>query len=934
LLLLLIVLPFAPPALAQPSQLDPTITQVAAGAFHTCALATAGGVTCWGRNGDGQLGDGSTTDRSTPVDVSGLASGMTAITAGGAHSCALSTVGGVKCWGFNGYGQLGDGSTTNRLTPVDVSGLASGVTAILAGDGYTCALTTVGAVKCWGDNGYGQLGDGSNTNRLTPVDVSGLASGVTAMAAGIFHTCALTTAGGVKCWGWNGYGQLGDGSTTNRLTPVDVSGLASGVAAMAAGQHHTCALTPGGGVKCWGRNIYGQLGDGSTTNRLTPVAVSGLTSGVAAMAAGTNHTCALSTAGGVKCWGNNRIGQFGDGSTTNRLAPVDVSGLASGVTAIAAGGSHTCTLTAGGGVKCSGNNGNGRLGDGSTTNRLTPVDVSGLASGVTAMAAGIFHTCALTTGGGVNCWGFNGLGQLGDGSTTGRLTPVDVSGLASGVIAISAGSNHTCALTTAGGVKCWGFNFVGQLGDGSTTGRLTPVDVSGLASGVTAIAAGGDHTCVLSTGGGVKCWGYNGNGELGDGSTTNRLTPVDVSGLASGVTAIAAGGSHTCALTTGGGVKCWGDNFYGQLGDGSTTNQLTPVDVSGLASGVTAIAAGDAYTCALTTAGGVKCWGRNASGQLGDGGTTGQLTPVDVSGLASGVTAIAAGGYHTCALSTGGGVKCWGRNASGQLGDGSFAGRLTPVAVSGLASGVTAIAAGGYHTCALATAGGVKCWGYNLYGALGDGSGTDRSTPVDVLRGQSISFTPPIRLVVGAPAVTLSASATSTLAVSFDTWTPTTCTVSGNTVTAIAPALCGIRASQAGNGNNAAAPQKLALVNVVATLNVDLSAVATRYHALTDGLILMRFMKGISGAALTVGASVPGAAVTDPVAIASNLALMGTLLDIDGNGAIDPATDGLLIMRYMLGLRGDALIANALGATPRKRSTAADIEAWLAALMP
>jgi alpha-tubulin suppressor-like RCC1 family protein len=661
----------------------------------------------------------------------------TAIAVGGAHTCALTVGGGVKCWGANWSGQLGDGTWASWDTPVDVIGLGSGVRAIAAGGQHTCALTAGGGVKCWGWNYHGQLGDGTTTNRNMPVDVSGLGSGVVAIAAGGYHTCALTVGGGVKCWGWNYYGQLGDGTTTSRTTPVDVGGLTSGVVAIAAGRWHTCALTTGGGVKCWGLNDSGQLGDGTTTDRTTPVDVSGLGSGVSAIAAGDWHTCALTAGGGVKCWGQNSSGQLGDGTTTSRTTPVDVSGLGSGVSAIAAGGSRTCALTAGGGVKCWGSNGLGQLGDGTTTSRNMPVDVSGLGSGVRAIAAGVDHTCALTASGGIKCWGNNTYGQLGIGKFGYRPIPADVSGLGSGVSAIAAGDLHTCALT-AGGVKCWGANRGGQLGNGMWTDSATSVDVSGLGSGVRAIAAGDLHTCALRAGG-VKCWGRNSSGQLGDGTTTSRTTPVDVSGLGAGmIAAIATGGLHTCALTAGGGVKCWGSNLYGQLGDGTTTSRNMPVDVSGLGSGVVAIAAGRYHTCALTVGGGVKCWGQNY-GQLGDGTTADRTTPVDVSGLGSGVVAIAAGEWHTCALTAGGGVKCWGQNSYGQLGDGTTTHRITPVDISGLTSGVVAIAAGSWHTCALTTSGGVKCWGRNTYGQLGDGEFGYSPTPVDVVSSATTS---------------------------------------------------------------------------------------------------------------------------------------------------------------------------------------------------
>ena len=308
-----------------------------------------------------------------------------------------------------------------------------------------------------------------------PTSVRAAITTYTAISAGRWYTCALTTSGGVKCWGQNGYGQLGDGTTTDRTTPVDVIGLTSGVSAITTGWFHTCALTASGGVKCWGFNDDGELGDGTTDGRTTPVNVSGLTNGFIAIDAGGWHTCALKYGSGVKCWGANAAGQLGDGTTTDRYTPVNVGGLATG-DAISAGGWHTCAV-AFGGVKCWGFNNNGQLGDGTTDYRTTPVDVSGLTSGVSAIAAGEYHTCALTSGGGVKCWGWGG--QLGNGTNTDSTTPVDVSGLASGVSAIAAGGNHTCALTVSGGVKCWGDNWLGQLGDGTTTDRRTPVDVFG-----------------------------------------------------------------------------------------------------------------------------------------------------------------------------------------------------------------------------------------------------------------------------------------------------------------------------------------------------------------------------------------------------------------------------------------------------------------------
>lgn len=347
---------------------------------------------------------------------------VTQIATGRYHTCAVTEAGGVKCWGQNTNGVLGDGTTTNRTTPVDVVGLTSGVARVELGLYFSCALTSGGGVKCWGDGGSSQLGNGGVGVSYTPVDVVGLSSGVTNLSLGAYHACAVV-GGGAKCWGSNRYGSVGDNTTTSRSTPTNVTGLTSGVVQVAAGSEHTCALTTSGGAKCWGFNGYGQLGNGTTSLQvLTQANVTGLTSGVASVAALGNSSCARTTSGGVKCWGGNTNGDLGDGTTTNRTTPVDVVGLTSGVAQLSTG----CAVTTSGGAKCWGYNANGVLGDGTTTNRTTPVNVTGLSSGVSSIARGANHTCAIVSGV-AKCWGHNLYGQLGDGTNTGSPTPVSVS---------------------------------------------------------------------------------------------------------------------------------------------------------------------------------------------------------------------------------------------------------------------------------------------------------------------------------------------------------------------------------------------------------------------------------------------------------------------------------------------------------------------------
>ncbi len=350
------------------------------------------------------------------------------LAAGQYHSVALKSDGNVVTWGGNGSGQLGDGTTTNHSSPMAVPGLTD-VVAVAAGRHHTVALKSDGTVWAWGNNYYGQLGDGTTTYRSSPQMVPGI-SGVMAIAAGMYHTVAVKSDGTVMAWGNNGQGQLGDGTTTNHSSPVVVPGL-SGVVAAAAGRYHTIALKSDGTVLTWGYNIYGQLGDGTTTQRNSPQMVFALSS-VVAVAAGDYHTVALKSDGTVTTWGENGNGQLGDGTFTDRLSPVTVSGLG-GVVKVAAGWGHTAASRSDGTVLTWGNNSQGQLGNGTMTSSFNPVMVPGL-SGVTSLAAGTYYTVALKLDGTMVAWGDNSYGQLGDGTTVGRLRPVGVLGFGGSMI--------------------------------------------------------------------------------------------------------------------------------------------------------------------------------------------------------------------------------------------------------------------------------------------------------------------------------------------------------------------------------------------------------------------------------------------------------------------------------------------------------------------
>ena len=407
---------------------------------------------------------------------------------------------------------------------------------------------------------------------------------------------------------------------------------------------HSVEALPASPVRAWGDNQYGKLGDGTTTDRWTPVQVvdpsdpTGFLTGVVAVTAGgAHHTVALLGDGTVRAWGWNNDGQLGDGTTTSSSTPVQVidpsdpTGFLTGVTAVAAGLSHTVALLGDGTLRAWGDNQSGKLGDGTTTDRWTPAQVvdpsdpTGFLTGVIAVAAGSDHTVALLGDGTVRAWGSDGDGRLGDGTGGGSSTtpvqvvdPTDPTGFLTGVTALEAGGGHTVALLGDGTLRAWGSNFWAQLGDGTTTARPIPVQVedpsdpTGLLTGVAAVVGGGIFTVALLGDGTLRAWGVNLRGELGDGMTYMQsstpvqvVDPSDPTGFLSGVAAVEAGGGHTLALLSDGTVRAWGDNQYGRLGDGTTTDSSTPVQVvdpsdpTGFLTGVIAVAPHAIHSVAL-----------------------------------------------------------------------------------------------------------------------------------------------------------------------------------------------------------------------------------------------------------------------------------------------------------------------------------------------
>ena len=694
------------------------------------------------------------------------------LAAGYAHTCAIAaTDGSVACMGQNLDGQLGDGTTDDRLLPVTVIGL-SGATALAAGDRHSCALLATGVVKCWGRNLNGQLGIGkASPNSTVPATVTFPlgTQNIVAITSGYAHSCAIGTFNGatgtVFCWGYNNKGQVDGITQSDKALPVVVSLSAGDTAtSLALGITHTCARTTGGQMQCWGSNSYGELGRNTSGEGMgpayvpKPVSLGGFSvpNGSQMLTAGYFHTCALVVVGGqrvAKCWGRNNNGQLGVGDFIDRPSPAAVTGSIGDLSQITAGSYHTCARTSDG-VRCWGDNSQGEIGSGAFASFASPYFAasSDQFDSTTQLAAGSQHTCGLSLGAQgqrwLRCWGDNTYGQFGN-ETRGFVARPEKVALysADGTIVqaakVAAGDTHTCAITSSNEVQCWGDNRFGQIGDYSSGGiRPTPKSIATGSLIATIVTPGLNHTCATTISGHAQCWGSNTSGQIGDGTYANQLSPkaIDLANPASDIVIndqLSAGDSFTCAVANGGKVQCWGNNAGGQLGDGTnmSTNKAEAIALAGNGVQATKVLAGNYHACALTDGGVIQCWGGNQFGQLGRDTSLETAPykplPVTLSGTNSIAKGIAVGVAHTCALTVEGHVQCWGYNDTGGLGRDCATDCGIPKEVVGLGGiVVVSIVAGEQHTCALTDAGNVLCWGFQS-GGLGNGN-EQSSLPVVV----------------------------------------------------------------------------------------------------------------------------------------------------------------------------------------------------------
>lgn len=679
----------------------------------------SGQLWAWGDNTYGQLGIGTTTNQLSPVQV-GSANNWLQIASGGMYTLGIRSDGTLWAWGKNDQGQLGIGSTTDQSSPVQV-GTNTAWAKISAGFEMTFGVRIDGTLWAWGDNTWGQLGIGSTTDQNAPIRI-GTDDNWVNVSAGGFHGTALKSDGTLWTWGYNAQGQLGIGSTTNQSSPIQV-GSATNWITITAGRLHSHAIKSDGTLWTWGDNVFGELGIGNTTSQNSPIQV-GTDNKWITIADGRESSMGIKVDGTLWTWGRNHFGQLGIGSTTDQSSPVQV-GTATNWVSIAGGMDYGIATRADGALYTFGTNTSGQLGNGTNTASTSPISISIISSDWIQISTGSAHTMGILSNGTLWAWGANSNGQLGIGNTTNQLFPQQV-GSANNWISVSAGGNYTLALKSDGTLWAFGLNSSGQLGIGSTTSQNSPVQV-GSDNTWKSIATGFYHSLALKTDGTIWGWGHNTEGQLGIGTTTASNVPVQGGSNTTWVS-VSAGADHSMALRADG--TAWGSgwNSFGELGIGSNAQQNSWTQV-GSGTTWTSVKAGGGFSLGLISTGRLYSWGWNNAGQLGLGSTTNYNSPQLLTLF--NIVQVTAKWHSASCIGVNGNVIAWGDNANGQIGDGTTTQRTSPVIATGT-SNVVALADNslGDATCGMLRASRTDfcLTGLGTSGQIGNGTTTSQTT--------------------------------------------------------------------------------------------------------------------------------------------------------------------------------------------------------------
>ncbi len=676
-----------------------TWRSVTAGDVHTCGIRTDGTLWCWGSDEAGQIANPD-LEVNSPAQIG--AARWLEVSGRGATTCAIAEDHSLWCFGANINGQLGVGAGHPGLNQV-----AGGPWEHVEAAGlHTCAIATDTTLWCWGDNSYGELGDGTNIGSLVPVPVALEARDHwRSITLGAWHTCGIRDDDSLWCWGQALYGALADPNLApgvSQLVPNRVRGTWVKVA---AGALHSCAISTDGHLRCWGYNASGELGDGTTSQSYLGVDVGGQADDWVDLIAGYEHNCGARKSGELYCWGDNRHGQIpnGDvGDIASTPVPIDPR-VAPWTGAHGLGVDHSCLIDSDNRLACVGGNSDGQLGRGSGTH-LRPAKLDGEWVDVASAEA---FTCALDVKRDAYCWGDSASSALGDGTVKSHQVPTKIAE-AGPWEAISAGGGaacvkrstsrwcwgsnaaqqlgiasapylylpkeitddrfpqsmryHLCSIN-GGALSCWGAAMYGQLGLGDTNVQYYPAPVLVPPVTWTLVGVGNYHTCAVATDG-LYCWGYNGYGELGNGSNVDRHQPtLAVSGT---FDSLAVGYEGACVIARGN-ASCWGYGGAGALGTGTLDDANKPLAIGG---SWRSLAMSQLHTCGIAADGSLWCWGANAGGRLGDGTLTARLAPVQIDASRD-WEKLALGRRHSCALKTDHTLWCWGANGTGEVGDGT-----------------------------------------------------------------------------------------------------------------------------------------------------------------------------------------------------------------------------------------------------------------------